>query len=223
MQAIILAAGKGKRMGDLTKETPKPMLSIEERNLLEWKIDNLPPEINEIILVVGYLQHTIRDYFGNEHKGRKITYVEVEPLGTGYTLWQCKDVVKDKFLVLMGDDLYSKEAIKNACKYDLSLTVKYSDVPRGGAIDVDENMNFLGIDDKTKRVGYICTGLYSLDTSIFDTALVKVPGTEEWGLPHTLVEVSKKYPVKVLETDNWYQVTAPEDLNPSQEILKAFI
>lgn len=222
MQAIILAAGKGTRMGDLTKEIPKPMLSISGKNLLEWKINNLPDEINEVILVVGYLKEKIKDYFGDTFQGRKITYVEIEPHGTGLATWQCKEVMKGPFLVLMGDDLYSKETLKQACAYPLSITVKQFETARKGCIKRDALGNFAGIDDTTLHAGFINTGLYSLDTRVFDFELVKVPGTEEWGLPHTLVEVNKKYPIKVLETDTWYQVTSPNDLNPNEEILSSF-
>ena len=54
MKAIILAAGRGTRMGNLTEEIPKPMLLYKGKNLIEYKIDILPEEINEVLIVVGY-------------------------------------------------------------------------------------------------------------------------------------------------------------------------
>ena len=63
MQAVILAAGLGTRMGKLTKNTPKPMLKLDGKNLLEWKIERLPKEVDEVILVVGYKSEVIKKYF----------------------------------------------------------------------------------------------------------------------------------------------------------------
>ena len=223
MKAIILAGGKGTRMGTITHTCPKPMLSIAGKNLIEWKINNLPEEVDEIIIVVGYLKDNIVSYFGNSYKGRKLTYVEAEPFGTGYAVWKCRDVVSDNFLVLMGDDLYSKKAIEQALKHPLSITAIHSNIARKNVLQKNIHGHFAGIDDANKSTGFINTGLYHLSKEIFEFELVKVPGTDEWGLPHTLVEVGKKFPIKVLETDVWHQVTSPDDLVIENDKLEQFV
>ena len=223
MKAVILAGGKGTRMRELTIDCPKPMLKIHDRNLIEWKIDVLPEEIREVVIVVGYLKEVVMDYFGEEYKGRKITYVNAEPFGTGYVLWKCKDFLDGDFIVLMGDDLYSREAVRNAIENPFSITTKYFEGPHKGVIKKCDNNFFLGIDDASGEGGFVNTGLYSLSKDIFEFDLVKVPGTEEWGLPHTLVEVGKRYPVKVLVTEHWHQVTSPEDLDKEKRELEAFL
>lgn len=210
-------------MRELTIDCPKPMLKMHDRNLIEWKIDVLPDEVKEVIIVVGYLKGVVMDYFGGEHKGKKIRYVDVEPFGTGYALWKCKDFLEGNFIVLMGDDLYSKEAVRNAMEHPFSITTKYFDSAHKGVINKCENNFFLGIDDASNQGGFVNTGLYSLSKDVFEFDLVKVPGTEEWGLPHTLVEVGKKYPVKVLVTEHWHQVTSPEDLDREEGDLEVFL
>src|SRR3989344_2665566 len=110
MQAVILAAGLGTRMGELTKRTPKPLLKIGDQNLLERNLENLPPEIKEVVLVIGYLGGQIRKHFGNKWRGRTIRYVEQkEPKGTAHALFICQELLEDRFLVLMGDDLYAQK------------------------------------------------------------------------------------------------------------------
>jgi len=61
MQAIILAAGRGTRMGELTNDLPKPLLKISGRPILEYTLANLPREIDEVILVIGYHGHKIKN------------------------------------------------------------------------------------------------------------------------------------------------------------------
>ena len=80
MQAVILAAGNGTRLRPITNHVPKPMIKIGNKTLLEYNIDNLPSEVDEIIFVIGYLGEQIKDYFGSEFKGKKIKYVEQKEL-----------------------------------------------------------------------------------------------------------------------------------------------
>ena len=71
-------------MRPLTFHTPKQLLEVGGKPILVHIFENLPDEINEVILVVGYLGHKIREYFGDEFLGRKIAYVEQPAkLGTG--------------------------------------------------------------------------------------------------------------------------------------------
>src|SRR3989344_9593279 len=113
MQAVILAAGRGTRMGKLTEEIPKPMLPLLGKPLLEWKLAMLPRTIDEVVLVVGYLEHRIQEYFGKQWKGRTLRYVYQKSLnGTGGALALTKEIARDRFLVTMGDDLYHPQDLK---------------------------------------------------------------------------------------------------------------
>lgn len=220
MQAVILAAGKGERMGNLTTDTPKPLLEYKEKSLLEWKFDALPENISEIILVIGYLGERIQEKFGDSYKGKKITYVwDKEMKGTGLALWKARDVLKEKFLVMMGDDIYDEKALENATKEDWSITVMRvpfdSDASR---IETDENgklTNFLTAikyRGKYNDNGLAFTGLYSLRKEIFDYPLVKMKTRDEWGLPQTLLQTTPDISLKILETNFWKPITSPEDL-----------
>ncbi|MFA6269914.1 MAG: nucleotidyltransferase family protein [Candidatus Paceibacterota bacterium] len=220
MQAVILAAGKGKRMGNLTLDTPKPLLKYKDKSLLHWKIDNLPDIIDEVILVVGYLGENIKKIFGDIYQNKKIYYVQDQEIrGTGKALWQARDLLKGNFLVMMGDDLYSKEAFLNASAETWSLTVKK--VPRennSSRIELDEHgklKNFITAEkyrEKYNDEGYAFTGLYTLNQDVFKYPLVKMKKKEEWGLPQTLLQAIPKIDIKILETDFWKQITTPEDL-----------
>ena len=76
MKAIVLAAGEGRRMRPLTENIPKPLLQIQDRPLIEHIVERLPEEVDELIIVVGYLGEMIKQYCSDNFLGRPITYVE---------------------------------------------------------------------------------------------------------------------------------------------------
>jgi len=67
MKAVILAAGKGTRMGELTANLPKPMLQVDGKPVLEHIIEGLRDEakIHDLFIIIGWQGHVIRDYFGD--------------------------------------------------------------------------------------------------------------------------------------------------------------
>src|SRR5437773_1914053 len=102
MQAVILCSGHGTRMGELTKDTPKPLLKIKGKTLLEYKLERLPEVVDEIILNIGYLGGKIKAEIGPNFNGKKVTYVEDKFIqGTAKALWQAKDILRGRFLVIM--------------------------------------------------------------------------------------------------------------------------
>src|SRR3989344_5612573 len=116
MQAVVLAAGKSTRTYPLTLTRPKPLLKVGKKTLLEHNLEQLDGLAAEVILVVGYKKDMLincADKIKNNYKF-KIRFVEQkEQLGTGHALLQVMDIVKDRFLLMMGDDLYSREDINN--------------------------------------------------------------------------------------------------------------
>jgi len=224
MQAVILAAGKGTRMGDLCKDTPKPMLKVLGKNLLEHKIDALPDEVDEIIFVIGHLGDQIQKHFGTKHKGRKISYVTLNEIkGTAYALFVAKDLLRGKFLLMMGDDLYGCEDIKKIIKHDHAVLVKKIDGSTpGGKVMLDKKGHLIKIiEDKKGEIanGLVNTGLYVLTPKIFEYEPVQLPNSKEFGLPQTMVVMAKDFPVKVVLADFWLNITAPEDLKLAEAIL----
>ncbi|MBI5728745.1 MAG: nucleotidyltransferase family protein [Candidatus Magasanikbacteria bacterium] len=108
MQVIILAGGLGTRLRPLTDATPKPLLPVKGKPIIEHAILNFAKHgIKDIILSVGYHAQKIRDYFGNGEKwGVKIDYaIETEPLGTGGAIKRAAQGLAGTFLAINGDNL----------------------------------------------------------------------------------------------------------------------
>lgn len=106
MQLIILAGGKGTRLAGLTKETPKPMLKVADKTLLEHQIELAKSVgIKDIFILSGYLADSIVDYFKNgEDFGVNITHmIEPYPLGTSGSVKMLEHLITGRFLVFYGD------------------------------------------------------------------------------------------------------------------------
>ena len=229
MQAVILAAGHGTRMEELTHSVPKPMLDVAGKPLLEYKLDVLPEDIDEVVIIIGYLGNIIRGYFGSRYNDRRIVYVEQKEMnGTAGALWVAQPLLHDRFLVMMGDDIYSREDIE-ACIAPGNvwrLAVQQSaEMHRAGDVQLDADANIAAIIEGDKRTepGLASTNMFLLDMRLFSCPLVpKQQGSLEWGLPQTVVAGAKQLGIvfEPVFTDKWIQITSPKDLAHAAEMLK---
>jgi len=220
-------------MDELTTAVPKPMLPVSGRPLLEYKLDTLPDEIDEIILIIGYLGHVIRHHFGALYGKKRILYVEQEELnGTAGALWSAKDMLHDRFLVMMGDDIYANADVAECIAKPNVWTLLVQQLPemhRAGNVILDaegriDNIIENSIED-TERMepGLASTNLYTLDTRLFSCPLIpKHTGSFEYGLPQTVVQAAHSLGIRFepVYTEKWIQITSPKDLITAAEMLK---
>jgi NDP-sugar pyrophosphorylase family protein len=227
MQAVIMAAGKGVRMGDLTQWVPKPLLKINGRAILEYTLANLPREISEVIFVIGYHGHKIREHFGDEYRGRKIRYVwQLRLDGTAGAVFLTRNLLKGKFIVLNGDDLYHHDDLKRVIKHDLAVMVKEVEDPgRFGVAEVDENGHLIRIVERPEvpPTNLVNIGVYVMDKRFFYQPLVKI-SEREYGLPQTLAQLAKdnNLKIKVERADFWHPNTRAGDLEKAKEMVDNF-
>ena len=155
-KAIILAGGLGTRLRPLTDTTPKPLLPVQDKPLIEHIIENLRNHgITEIILSIGYKAEQIKEYFGDGSRlGVQITYsIEDEPLGTGGAIRQAATGLIEPFFVVWGDNLMNidcKEMVKaHTSQITMALTPR-EDVENFGVakLEGEKVMNFV---EKPKR------------------------------------------------------------------------
>lgn len=227
MQAVILAAGRGTRMGELTSGTPKPLLEVHGKPLFQFELESLPDIIDEVIVIVGYLGGAIQQRFGDSFGNRKIRYVEQGVLdGTAGALWRAKDVLKRRFLVLMADDIYSRDDAARCIEREdwIMLVKKTEHMITGGNVVTDAEGRILEIEEGRHggMPGTINTNLFALDTRLFDYPMVpKSEGSDEFGLPQTILAAAKTsgIPFATEQASQWIQITSPEDLAKAEAIL----
>ncbi len=226
MQVVILAAGRGKRMKNLTRATAKSMLKIKGKPILAHKIDALPKSIKEIIFVVGYHSMHIISYFKRYYQGRRIIYVFQTNLnGTGGALHLTKSILKNKFLVMMGDDLYCRKNISQMIKLDLAiLGHQVEEVSQFGIIKTNRQGYMIDVIEKPKKskCKLANTGMYLLNKKFFDYELVSI-SKGNFGLPQTLAKMAKKHKIKVVEANNWLPIEEVKDLEKAKKYLTKFL
>lgn len=223
MQAVILAAGLGKRMKGLADEIPKPLLPVNGKALIEYKLDALPSLIDEVVIVIGHRGGMIREAIGTRHGSRKIVYIEEPTLqGTAYALFAGKSVLGDRFLVMMGDDLYAPADIAACLMHPWAILVERIKEPKLGAkVFFDESGRVSNILERQMLSAgeFHNAGMYVLGKEIFNYPLVRW-SDREYGLPQTLAAAARDFPITIVEATWVVQVTAPEDLERAEEELK---
>ena len=218
MQAIILAAGRGTRLGNLTETVPKPMILIGGKPVLSYIIERLPADINEVILVVGYHGEIIRDYFKGNYEGRRISYLETPELkGTADALFKAKAFLQGRFLVLYGDDFHETRDLDNLMRHPLAMGVSES-VPNPAKylhVEIDDNGNVAGFRkpsaEEILHGTRIPSGAFVLDKRIFKQEPVLLKNGE-YGLPQTILKFAERHPVAAVKMPSWRTITYPEDI-----------
>ena len=212
-------------MMTLTESTPKPMLSILGKPILQYHLEALPEQVDEVIVVVGYMGSTIQKHFGGEYNGKKILYVEQEVLnGTAGALWEAKDLLHDKFFVMNGDDIYSTQDMNQCMQYEWAvLGLHVDELGSAGSVILDDNGNVTDIVEKEGHSGgsgFANTNFFMLDTRIFDYAPVQRSQSEEYGLPQTVVQAAHDIPIHMVEATSLIRITEPKDIALAEEFLQ---
>ncbi len=181
MKAVILAAGKGTRMGDLTAALPKPMVQVDGKPVLEHIVEGLRDAagIRDIFIITGWCGHVIRDYFGDGARwGVRTAYGEqVVQDGTGKAPELAKEWVgEDRFLLAYGDILLRPptdyKLLVEAFREDGVIALKDGqDLTKGGAVVLNGEGFMTELVEKgsgpAPANAYYNAGIYLLSPSIF--------------------------------------------------------
>lgn len=149
MQAIMLAAGKGSRLGKYTKDNTKCMLSVHDKTLLERTIEALvETDIKEFIIVLGYKKDNVKEFIKEKKLDKviNITYIDNDVYDTTnniYSLYLAKDyLIKDDTILLESDLIYDKSIIErlvNSKYNNAAVIAKYEEWMDGTVVTLDNN------------------------------------------------------------------------------------
>lgn len=181
-KALILAGGKGERLRPLTLKTPKTLIEVKGKPVLQWNIELVKRfGVREVVLAVGYKHKQIEEYFGDGSKlGVKLIYnVEKDFLGTAGALKLAEDFFKNekKFIMMNSDeckiiDFHSLNAVFDRRKAVAAVALTPIDYTAAGGIVITEGEKLTNFDEKPEEEQsgkkLINAGAYILGPEIFD-------------------------------------------------------
>ncbi|WP_148414075.1 bifunctional sugar-1-phosphate nucleotidylyltransferase/acetyltransferase [Haloferax sp. KTX1] len=221
MQAILLAAGRGTRMRPLSNEVPKPMLTVAGQPIVGHTAEAaVKAGADELVMVVGYGQETVREYFGSSYRGVPVSYVEQdEQQGTADAVRAAEEYIDGAFAVLYGDNLYDPEGIDSL--FDAAPSIASIRVPNPG------NYGVLNVADgavaeivekpDAPRNDLVNAGAYVFPAEARDMLDVPLSERGERELTDVLDRVIDQFNVSPVTLDRWMDVGRPWELLEANE------
>lgn len=221
-QIVIMAGGLGSRLSPLTQDTPKPMLKVGAKPLLETIIERFTGQgFKNFLLSVNYKAEVIKEYFGD---GRgwdaKVGYIEeTEPLGTAGCLTLLESHPRHPFFLMNGDILTSIDFekmldfhLQHAGKVTVAVRRQEIVIPYG-VIEIDGH-SVASITEKPAHRVYINAGIYILDPEIVDL----VPRGRRVDMTDLLqMLLDMKVPVNVFPIrEYWIDIGHADDLKRAE-------
>jgi dTDP-glucose pyrophosphorylase len=180
-KAVLLAAGRGTRMRELTQELPKPMLQVQGEPVLQHIIKGLRDAgLTDFLIIVGWQAEVVRAFFDDGSKlGVRVDYAtQVVQDGTGKVVELARDFAGlDPFVLSYGDILVAPENYPRICAAlagaEAVVSVKRNeDVTQGGAVFVNERFELIDLREKPKpgepTSPWYNAGIYAFRPSIFE-------------------------------------------------------
>lgn len=227
-KAVLLAAGRGTRMRELTNDLPKPMLQVHRKPVLQHIIEGLHAAgITHCLIVVGWRADVVRGFFGaGSAWGVNINYTEQTVQdGTGRVVELARDFCgADAFILSYGDILVDPAnylaLASPAADAEAIISVKRSDdVSQGGAVFVNERFELIDLREKPKpgepTSPWYNAGVYTFRPSIFEwTARLERSPRGEYELTDAIrnLALSGKRVQAFELTGDWADVRDPEVL-----------
>jgi dTDP-glucose pyrophosphorylase len=227
-KAVLLAAGKGTRMRELTNDLPKPMIAVRGQPILRHIVDGLKAAgVTQVLIIVGYRAEVVRDYFKDgSDLGISVEYTtQVVQDGTGRVVELAREFAgADPFILSYGDILIEPgnyQRLVSLGDAEALVSVKHNpgEIAKGGAVFVNDRFEMTDLREKPKpgepTSPWYNAGVYTFRPSIFEfTAKLEKSPRGEYELTDAIraLALSGKK-VQVLElSGDWADVRDPEVL-----------
>jgi len=177
VKAVIIAGGLGTRLRPLTNNTPKPMLPIGEKPILEHLVNwTKKGGIKSVILCVSYLRESIEDYFGDGEKfGVKIEYaISKKQLATAGQLKTAEKFIDDDFVCMYGDSIFNfslRSMIKQHSIKKPFVTMslnEYKTTLPYGVIETSKKGKVVNWNEKPEIKANVNMGCYIMNPQVFN-------------------------------------------------------
>ncbi len=197
MKAVIIAGGLGTRLRPLTNNTPKPMLPIGEKPILEHLVNwTKKGGIKSVVLCVSYLRESIEDYFGDGEKfGVKIEYaISKKQLATAGQLKTAEKFIDDDFVCMYGDSIFNfslRSMIKQHSIKKPFITMslnEYKITLPYGVIETSKKGKVVNWNEKPEIKANVNMGCYIMNPQVFNL----IPKNKPYGMDDVIKKAMKK-------------------------------
>lgn len=224
MQAVVLVAGKGTRMAKYY-EGPKHLLPVAGRPVVEHALSMLPPEVTELIFVVGGPhEQRMREHLRGGFGGRPARFVvQKEQLGLAHAFTCARGMVRGRWLGMVGDDIFGPRGMRELASHELSVLAARIDHPeRFGVLVTDENGYLVRSVEKPQEFisDLVWTGAMVMDEEFFAVE-VEPSARGEYETPDVWMKLvaERGRQIKVVEADFWLPVNDKEQLEEAERVL----
>ena len=166
----------------------------------------------------------IKDFLKSKYKKLKIIYVEQkDQLGTANALLIAKPYIKNRFLLMAGDDIYSKEDIKKCIKYRYAVLTSKASNPNNFGVILEKNNILTDFIEKPDHFvsNNVNTSFYCLDKKIFKfLSRIKKSERNEFELPDAIKLLSKEDKIYCIRSRKWLPISYPWDLLKADKSLR---
>ncbi len=225
-QAVILAGGRGTRLGDLARGTPKPLLTVAGRPFIAFLLEELRRHgIKEIIVLAGPSDAPFREILGNsDFDDLKLTFVtEPEAAGTGGALIHAQDLLADTFLMFNGDSWFDVNLLRLMEKPMSAGSVgrialrEVADTSRYGRVSLGADGRVVQFAEKIGRQsGLINGGIYWLRREVVDLVSDPPVSLENEIFP----DLVARRKIEAMElSGRFIDIGTPEDLTRAEGLL----
>lgn len=242
MQAIILAAGMGKRLGDLTRSNTKCMVKVNDVPLIDRALTQLSRlDLSRVILVIGYEGEKLRAHVGDSYKGLKITYIEnpvYDKTNNIYSLSLAKkELQEDDTLLIESDLIFEGQLLDKLVSNpypNLALVDKYETWMDGTMVKLDEDNNIVNfVPKKAFRYDevdsyYKTVNIYKFSRDFLKNSYVPfleaytraLGNNEYYEQVLRVITLLDKCDLKALplEGEKWYEIDDIQDLDIAETI-----
>lgn len=225
MDAVIPAAGRGSRLGELTADRPKGLVDVAGRPLLAHVFETaVDAGADELVVIVGYEAAQIVDRFGDDFEDVPITHVhQRERLGLGHAVLQAEPHVDGAFLLVNGDNVFTGSvapAVAAVGKADAATAVAATT----GVSETDEAGRVTGLVEKPAEPPstLVTTGCYVLPADVFHACALLRPSAEgEYQLSEAVeLLVRAGYEVATVRVGERVNVNTPGDVERASELVR---
>ena len=221
MDAILLAAGLGTRLRPHTLHTPKPLLAVRGRPILDWTLGALPAQVDRVIVVTHYLADKMEQYLREQrHFKNWVAAPQGEPRGTGDALRRCRPHVRsDTFLVLNGDDLFGAADLAALAAQPAGVLVAPVTEPKKfGIVFLHEDGTLQRLLEKQDLPPpqLANTGAYVFPRTVFDLEIGLSP-RGEYEITDFVSQLAARQPFHVVRSTYWFPIGTEEAWHAAQQ------